>query len=53
MNSEIHAEDHASPRNVYDENKRNKEREKEKNDGCLKIFLMTGRTLYGCCRSYT
>ena len=34
INSGIHAGGYASPRKVYDENKRNK----EKNDGCVKIF---------------
>ena len=42
INSGIHAGGHASPRKVYDENER-------KNDGHVKIILMTGRTLYGCC----
>ena len=36
--------DHTSPRKVCDENKG----KKEKNDGCVKKFMMTGRTLYGC-----
>ena len=36
---------HASPRKVCDKN----ETKKEKNDGRVKNFLMTGRTLYGCC----
>ena len=40
----------ASPRKVYDENKRKKQR-KEKNNDYIKISLMTGRTSYDCCRS--
>ena len=29
--------------------KERKKEKKKKNDGYVKIFLMTGRTLYGCC----
>ena len=41
-NSGIHGGGHASPRKVYDENKRKKEKRRPR-----KKFLMTGRTLYG------
>ena len=44
INSGIHAGGYASPRKVCNEIK-------EKNDGRIKNFLMTGRTLYGYCRS--
>ena len=41
INSGIHTGGHASPRKVCDENERNK----EKNDGHLKYFLMEGGSL--------